>query len=580
MKRYEKVSGQMDLFDLIANMQTMSANAGMIAADLNLMDEVGTEKENYLLRGEKIISLLRARKPQKEFKESSFLDLFSTKAWENATNRVEYVLRRIKQKMIRPIIEGCVTWDNDVEQRFRSLFCGYDAGISFDSVSDYERNVYSAVVNAQQSDCWCVSLRRGDSHAVMGNKRLSYRKSGGKWRMRRVRGDSVQLFDFGEFFSEMVFVCQIKHYLKEYFADRSKTDLANDVVYRRMKELADAEMETLIQRGKSNDGKLYVFPNALENPFLNKVMGDLGIKLEAQAKYSTLQVTFEDVMVTFLLSDVPETEYGMPLNGRYSRHAISAYGNIITAVLSIILDDYSEEKQAQAYRRALSETYAKSFMTKKNIPEKMVHAMEASGFNHIFGYVEFDEECDIAKIDDLYLEFDALAKFLHLSKHEEVSLRFRKLGQHKAGGLYYPTVKCMCVDVRQPSSFSHEMFHMLDYENGDVSRAWDFQTIKDLYKTEFERLQKEQHITLQGKYDKSYYFQSTEIFARCGEMYLTQICGIDNSLVKPNLGSVVYPWTEELAEAVKAYYDAFLGLETENYDFAAQGGEHCEKEAS
>lgn len=47
--------------------------------------------------------------------------------------------------------------------------------------------------------------------------------------------------------------------------------------------------------------------------------------------------------------------------------------------------------------------------------------------------------------------------------------KVRKLGNHKALGLYYPEAKVLVVDVDSPSSFIHEYGHLLDYKFGKVS---------------------------------------------------------------------------------------------------------------
>ena len=43
------------------------------------------------------------------------------------------------------------------------------------------------------------------------------------------------------------------------------------------------------------------------------------------------------------------------------------------------------------------------------------------------------------------------------------SIRFRKLGNHKAIGLYYPLIQCLCVDLRNTTSFIHELGHLIDH---------------------------------------------------------------------------------------------------------------------
>ena len=113
---------------------------------------------------------------------------------------------------------------------------------------------------------------------------------------------------------------------------------------------------------------------------------------------------------------------------------------------------------------------------------KCQKAIISSSFNHYFGYVELDDECDLEKFFVIEQQFQALSSYLfHGKKYEEVSIRFRKLGRHRAIGLYYPYIKCLVVDVRNTDSLSHEYFHMLDFENGRVSSNYEFLKVRECY---------------------------------------------------------------------------------------------------
>ena len=106
---------------------------------------------------------------------------------------------------------------------------------------------------------------------------------------------------------------------------------------------------------------------------------------------------------------------------------------------------------------------------------------------------------------------------------------------------------------------------MLDYEHGKVSRSYGFQKTLELYRSSLEaELDKDPVLRKilegKGKFNKEYYLQSSECFARCGEIYLVRICGIDNSIVKPDeqTSGFAYPRNKELEESIKEYFDAFL----------------------
>src|SRR5690606_22874975 len=106
----------------------------------------------------------------------------------------------------------------------------------------------------------------------------------------------------------------------------------------------------------------------------------------------------------------------------------------------------------------------------------------------------------------------------------------------------------------------------LDHENGDVSRGVKFSKVRVIYKELFEsfmsKLSEEDSLLkrLKGntKYNKSYYLEATEVFARSLEIYLVKVLKIDNSLVKINDG-FAYPDDEKLINEIKLYFDEFFG---------------------
>ncbi len=234
-------------------------------------------------------------------------------------------------------------------------------------------------------------------------------------------------------------------------------------------------------------------------------------------------------------------------------------GMDLNSILIQLSQDYATQIAESKMERHLSGEYAHSYETKKNIPEKCVRAMAKSGFNDFFGYVEFDEECDLQLLEEIEKEFRAVAAEVGLLRNPEVSLRFRKLGQHKASGLYYNRLKCICVDVRYPGSMMHEIGHMIDYEMGHISDTYSFMEIRNRYThllillLETSDSKTVNRIKGRSKYNLSYYLLPSEIFARCFEMYLVWHRGIDNSICRP-LG-FGYPEDEELKRLVFAYFD-------------------------
>lgn len=233
-------------------------------------------------------------------------------------------------------------------------------------------------------------------------------------------------------------------------------------------------------------------------------------------------------------------------------------------ILTFMRKEYLQRKEESKMEKNLSGEYARSYQTKRNIPEKYLKAMRQSGFNEYFGYVEIDEDCDLALMPDLYREYRALCEVVGIPSYKDVSLRFRKLGNHHASGLYYPTLACLCVDIRSPHSMTHEVGHMIDYHCDHISEKRDFMDVFDCYqyllkKYVDEKASKTEKAQLlgSGKYNISYYQQSTEVFARCFEMYLVRTMKVDNSLCRPETG-FAYPEDDMLDRLSREFFYALL----------------------
>lgn len=239
-----------------------------------------------------------------------------------------------------------------------------------------------------------------------------------------------------------------------------------------------------------------------------------------------------------------------------------------------------EEEYDIKEEMSLGTEYAKSYETKKNIPQKVLDKMETTKFKSHFGYVEFDELVDLEKISHIEREWQGLNRQILLPVMKDHSLRFRRLGKHKAAGLYFYNAKAVCIDIGNPSSFIHEIMHMIDYNtlpNSTLSSLFNFRNIIDRYRyvtdTMVNKLEDENpfksHWLSKRKYGREYYQSSKEIFARCGELYFTNILNIDNSLIDTN-NKILYPSDDKmLIDLIKNYYSKIIqttkeGIITEN----------------
>lgn len=202
-------------------------------------------------------------------------------------------------------------------------------------------------------------------------------------------------------------------------------------------------------------------------------------------------------------------------------------------ILEMIMDKLQEELNIELmtkYEKETKREIATALKTKKNIKDGVLKAMEESKFlNHGFTFVEYDNDTDLEKVDRLEVEWGAQKEKL-TSIDNMPSLRFRKLGKHKAWGLYSPSHNTIAIDIRNVNSFIHEYGHLIDYQLQDenLSMMNDFKPIIQSYRKEiFDQLDKDSYVM--KKVD--YYVTPTEVFARAFEIYMAGILK-DSSFLK------------------------------------------------
>lgn len=245
---------------------------------------------------------------------------------------------------------------------------------------------------------------------------------------------------------------------------------------------------------------------------------------------------------------------------------------IMALTLEVMLQDSFDIQEYEVRLRNLSGSYAKTYMTKKNIPKKTQAFMDNNNFLAMFDYVEADEQCDLEKLEVLSNEFILLSNQLCLPKALNHSLRFRRLGKLKAAGVYYPGFNTLAVDVDSVSSFIHEFFHFIDFDNKILSLNNDFKPLLNLYRDlmddALEQLD-EQHpvkklMDGKSKYGRAYYRSNEEAFARMGEIYVSEVLGIKTNFNRidfdEEICKVVYPRTPEMLNLIKNYYTKLFML--------------------
>lgn len=261
----------------------------------------------------------------------------------------------------------------------------------------------------------------------------------------------------------------------------------------------------------------------------------------------------------------------------------------VDSISDYLEDTYNLTLQMQYEVDIEAQTHAKSWQTKKNINKATLDAMENSSLKQDFKDLELDNDVDIDKFKKLEPEIRETVKFLPQSTNDEKPiLRFRKLGNHHATGLFVPFNNTLAVDFRsyeskseyRPSgvgieSFIHEYGHFLDYNANDSELSKDGQTrqyanrfkhilsMQDDFKEILHQTQHEiQNRVANGlkmsSHFVNYYTTPTEVYARAFEVYSSEV-GLQNSLLKDKSeykDSLIYSFfTDDTRKKIVNYFD-------------------------
>lgn len=587
-KKLSPVSNQISFVDLIQMFSFSDSSSTNSCKSNSGVEEEKEDYSSYLKKGERILSLLREKTKRLlgSFKNRPVFDALNFKtysSYESADEKVAYVLRRMKT------VARSVTAITDEESltELKMLLDGLDIIESVEPADEYCKELMAAVFREREPREALMLHIRGMEEAVCipkGNAAVPTKYHGCEKLSIHRANRYVYVCDPASAFSSLVLFCQLWQMAKDTFKGMDYADKQMNALYmffyqyitdavserqlmtenKTVIPIQEHENNCYVRRFLEDRGLSYEVLSPLE--FMRKAEVEGVFLLKSRRNIMDLNMVFfleESLDISELSVEIRRIFTGRKAWSNFFSVGISTYA--LVNVIDKVFAEYLEDKRDYEMAKGMISEYAQSFETKHNIPLKVQKAMSESPFNKYFGYVEYDEDVDLSLMDQIYKEFAAVAQFIGLKKQDEVSLRFRKLGNHKATGLYYFVLKCLCVDIRCPSSFAHEMMHMVDDENGKLSRSYGFEKTLELYRSSLEEeLDKDPMVRKilegKGKFDKEYYLQSSECFARCGEIYLVRICSIDNSIVKPDekTSGFAYPRNEKLEESVKEYFDALF----------------------
>lgn len=508
-------------------------------------EEQGFSPGKYLQKGERILSLLK-EKSKNGNTEKPVLSILSPKSMQS-DNAISYALKRIQKNIAEPMLKEASLSAN--MQSLEQLFPGIPVTLTIIPECSMQETLIQAI--CRQKDAISVKIQYTQETEAITCLNYPVRK---KYRhtnsyLKSIGKESqCYVVDFSEELSKWILASQTIQYLKDL-----GEKYAGDVVAEFCIMYLNKSMSICTEDGtlslNSNLGNQHGFISWLDKQGMPYCIASPG------HKGKTLDYT--DTALFDLLHGHSITK------PECLRQKLLPEG--IMSTFRQVYAEYAKDIRTQTFFQNMGKEYAHVYETKKDIPNKVVKAMGNSGFNDFFGYVEFDPECNLASMKEIELEFRAMQTIFLQGKHEEVSLRFRKLGHYKASGLYFPLLKCLCVDVRVPSSMAHEYLHMIDHEHGNLSRKAAFQPVYRQYVALLEdaisKIGREDPMYAQWngnkKYNRKYYTEPTEVFARCGEIYLTAIRNVHNSICKPE-ESFVYPKEPHFLASAKAYYESLF----------------------
>lgn len=215
----------------------------------------------------------------------------------------------------------------------------------------------------------------------------------------------------------------------------------------------------------------------------------------------------------------------------------SQYCSIYEAALDVIIKVEYNHSMNREYARETGKTIS-TFRTDKKYQDEALN--KSTLFNEMgFRKVEIDtqkydgEVFNYEEFSKVEQDFLAVLDKLPQAKAQP-ELKFRRLGKHKAWGIYSPALNILAVDVRHTESFIHEYGHYLDFKHGDevYSEMPTFLPIIKAYEEKLTELAEDskyaQKLTAKRM---SYYLIPTEVFARAFELWVSGTIVSDATII-------------------------------------------------
>lgn len=241
---------------------------------------------------------------------------------------------------------------------------------------------------------------------------------------------------------------------------------------------------------------------------------------------------------------------------------------ILNTLTDFLNRTYSWSLQLEYNRTQEKFTRSSIWTDKQHINGETMAAMKNDPMNKFFAHLELDNAVDLVKVRQFSKEVCLLMENFLPVLPDTPTLRLRKLGNHRALGMYVAGIfNTIVVDFRADEdfknfstlsgvgvqSFVHEYGHFIDFKYSDtlLSQSQEFSKILREYQEALTEFAEENTLNLKLEY----LLTPTEVFARAWEIYLMDL-GLVTPLMKP---TTVYETHPE--------YTAFKGLKSEIFIF-------------
>lgn len=201
---------------------------------------------------------------------------------------------------------------------------------------------------------------------------------------------------------------------------------------------------------------------------------------------------------------------------------------------------------------------ATAWMDKKNQSDAHVEMAKNSPLAKHFSKIEIDADVDPEEFKDFEKAYeDVKDKLPKFPGDRAPELRIRKLGRHKADGVFFPHSNTIAVDVNTSSAFIHEYGHFMDIAvKNNASLSKEFRGIVSDYGKSFNPPMD----MPAAKID--YYNTPTEVLARGAELYFHFEKGIDNRLLDSsrfdNFDYAPFMKNENLKKELFSFFDSLF----------------------